>query len=237
MPDIPRIRPAIGYAFDLHLRCGGFAYFSTVTDWKECREHGRELRELQLIGIPHFAEVLEVLGHHSILIRHESDYQHWLLKRGWAIAPVEVARSIMPHWLKARLCVKSPANTYTDVEICAEGTLKQYAGRGRRESVTKRDGGRCLHCGRSQEENRVKLTVHHVMPFSHGSETTNQNLVLLCFECNQSIGPEQVTELWQKAGIPDGIDLGLLKGENTAESVLWAASVSDSLMHTRCEIW
>ena len=49
--------------------------------------------------------------------------------------------------------------------------------------VLSRDHFRCQYCGRSQAEGAV-LHLDHVVPFSKGGPTTEDNLITACMDCN-----------------------------------------------------
>ncbi|MES9969981.1 MAG: HNH endonuclease [Candidatus Thiodiazotropha sp.] len=54
-----------------------------------------------------------------------------------------------------------------------------------RLKVFKRDSYKCVLCGRSPAtEHGVVLHVDHIIPFSEGGETSEENLQTLCQECN-----------------------------------------------------
>lgn len=49
--------------------------------------------------------------------------------------------------------------------------------------ILQRDGFRCRYCGRSSPDGAV-LHVDHVIPFSAGGPTTEDNLMTSCEQCN-----------------------------------------------------
>jgi HNH endonuclease len=49
--------------------------------------------------------------------------------------------------------------------------------------VLQRDGFRCQYCGRSARDGAI-LHLDHVVPFSAGGETTEENLISACDQCN-----------------------------------------------------
>lgn len=55
-----------------------------------------------------------------------------------------------------------------------------------RYRVLKRDGFRCVLCGRSPAtEHGCELQIDHIVPFSKGGKTVEENLRTLCDRCNQ----------------------------------------------------
>lgn len=52
-----------------------------------------------------------------------------------------------------------------------------------RYDILKRDGFRCVLCGRSANDG-VKLHVDHILPVSRGGKTERDNLRTLCSDCN-----------------------------------------------------
>jgi 5-methylcytosine-specific restriction endonuclease McrA len=53
-----------------------------------------------------------------------------------------------------------------------------------RYSILKRDHFKCVLCGRTPEEDGVKLHVDHIIPISKGGKTEYDNLRTLCQDCN-----------------------------------------------------
>lgn len=61
-----------------------------------------------------------------------------------------------------------------------EKSSTRYIPAGVRRAVFEKSGGRCENCG-----SNYKLEYDHIKPFSFGGETSEKNLRLLCFSCNQ----------------------------------------------------
>lgn len=53
-----------------------------------------------------------------------------------------------------------------------------------RHQILVRDGYRCRECGKSKKE--TSLEIDHIQPLSKGGPTTEENLWVLCRECNQA---------------------------------------------------
>ena len=56
-----------------------------------------------------------------------------------------------------------------------------------RDEVRRRDGYRCVMCGRSAKDG-VKLHVDHIRPVSKGGKSVMDNLQTLCEDCNLGKG-------------------------------------------------
>lgn len=65
---------------------------------------------------------------------------------------------------------------------------KQKISKGKRFKILRRDGYRCQLCGRTAQEDGVKLEVDHKIPESKGGPTKPSNLWTLCFDCNRGKG-------------------------------------------------
>jgi len=221
------------YAFDLQLLCGGYAYYSTYTSFTCFVENNREVREPSLVDKERFIKSLNELGQFAVLIDNEENYKTWLYLRGWALVSRRLAREIMSQWLKKKSCLTSPMGLFTDIELVSPSSLKRSYSQQKKEYVVNRDGCACILCG--DEEN---LTMQHVKPYSRGGETSSRNMVTLCNDCNQSLGAEQVHELYRLAGLHYNYDPSLIhKREIDDAAHHRAVQFSNNLMQTRCDVW
>lgn len=228
------------YMFDLKMLCGGYAYFSTFTQWCGCGDSSREFRKPSLMNLKRSYDALRELGHFTnksflqknLVIGDDEHYQRWLYRKGWGFVTKQYVQDHMSQWLKQRECLRSPLRVYTDIQLVPPSTLNQYARSGVRRKVLERDGKKCLFCGAE-----TQLTMQHVTPYSEGGETTIRNLVTLCNDCNQQCGVELLTELYDLVGLHHGFDPSLVKKMPSEKAVHQAIFLSGNLMQTRCEVW
>lgn len=52
--------------------------------------------------------------------------------------------------------------------------------------ILRRDGFRCVYCGRSAFEDQVVLHVDHIVPFAKGGNDIARNLATACRDCNMA---------------------------------------------------
>ncbi len=66
-----------------------------------------------------------------------------------------------------------------------EGVVRGPINPRTRAGILRRDGYRCVHCGKNPEEDNIKLEVDHIIPVAWGGKTEPKNLQSLCRKCNQ----------------------------------------------------
>ncbi len=217
------------YVFNLHFVGAGYAYFSTFTIFKQYAENHREVRAPDLAITENYIEALAVIGQRCRRIVDQSDFDRWMLIRGWALVPQDFARQHMPQWLRSRTCVSSVAYGYIDVEVAAPSALSRSPSKSRRDAIKRRDSHTCLLCGATN----VPITMHHVRAFSLGGETTARNLVALCEPCNQGEGIMFKPELRDQP-LGDLSMVGPNRKNGWYEKLVY---LSSDLMFTRCEVF
>lgn len=225
--------PDTGYVFNIDYVDCGFVYFSTFTAWCDTVRQGREKREPDIINTEVMAKALEDLGHYLYIVKSDDDLKCWLSKEGWAIVSEDFCKRNMSSWLKPKICLKTPTNTYIDVSKVPQSRQKRQTTRFR-EEVLKRDGNTCLLCGKTEKDGTA-ITMHHIRPFSKGGETALRNLMALCNQCNQNIADNFLSKLYEQIGVSYGYDRGLLKSKLDLNTWTHLMQMSDNLMHTRCE--
>ncbi|WP_241848160.1 HNH endonuclease [Streptomyces sp. CB03578] len=80
-----------------------------------------------------------------------------------------------------------------------------------RMQVLKRDGFRCVVCGRrASDHTDVELHLHHLVPWRMAGPTAEENLVTLCGTCHKGLDPDLEPALRELAGLPGpaaGLDM------------------------------
>lgn len=74
---------------------------------------------------------------------------------------------------------------YRESEESRRKTERSKMSQSLRYDILKRDGFRCVLCGRSAREHGVDLEVDHIIPVSKGGKTEPDNLRTLCKDCNR----------------------------------------------------
>ncbi len=93
---------------------------------------------------------------------------------------VQIAlNSIISKDTKYVMCCKVENNSKVKIKREPIGLSLRY-------KVLKRDGFKCVCCGKSASD--VELEIDHKIPVARGGKTTYQNLQALCFECNRGKG-------------------------------------------------
>lgn len=218
------------YAFNLKMVCGGVAYFSAVTEFVGFPKGSkRDIRQPSLVHPVPFQEDLRFLGRSYTLITKATHYGYWLQREGWAFVARNFARAEMSQWLQARTCLTDAH----DVRVAAPSARNRKTTR-RRDELRKRDGNRCVVCGTADTEG-ARLTLHHVVAFSSGGETTPRNLVICCEDCNQSIGVRMNQAALDQLG-NYSLDMSLPQSKLNERSMSAIKTLSVNRMHSKCWI-
>ena len=115
-----------------------------------------------------------VPGENAVIRKKEQD-----AIRRLEIEKAEIARKIKERQRKRELEKIVTQELIDSGELFGEQPKRPPIPREVVDAVYKRDGGRCVYCGSTEN-----LQLDHIIPFSKGGATTIENLQLLCQKCN-----------------------------------------------------
>lgn len=152
------------------------------------REYGRQYNDLDEILTQHGSWVvteygLEHLGTGSYAIPKERVHEP-----DWALHMAEKQWVNMHDFLlalgDARWRWPAPTPRQRAARPTPAKETKRRISQRKRFSILQRDGFACQLCGRSAEQDHVKLHVDHQQPVSKGGDDSDENLWTLCSDCN-----------------------------------------------------
>lgn len=147
------------------------------------RQHCTQIRDYMLAGASIEQLVSGGFNHTTVRVMLNQ------LKNDGFIEEPERGMHILYFEQRSKICIECGAEfkTYYRAQECCTNcriTSDYTAYLKLRFAVFTRDNFRCVYCGRTPTEDNVKLVTDHVIPSSRGGDTTMENLVTSCTECN-----------------------------------------------------
>ena len=104
------------------------------------------------------------------------------------------------HLCKDKIDLKVKHSNYKKTQRKIErGTFRHGVEPGLRDFIKERDSFTCRKC--FNKDKNFNLQVHHIVPISNGGNDSNENLILLCYECHTYVhqtGWENYVEAFNK---------------------------------------
>ena len=135
--------------------------YRVLNEWKEKKGYGPTLNELR-------REMARYMGKESA----QADRRMRELRRAFVVKAVRsegVVRYDLAGWRP-------------DAE--SRSTRKSISPRSRALLFSR--GARCMHCGRTPQDDEIRLVVDHKIPLDLNGTNDDDNLQLLCVECNHA---------------------------------------------------
>lgn len=226
------------YVFKIDSVCRKYIYYRTFSRWTYFSpDHGREQRESDPVIAENFKNAMNVLGLPWKWIKDDDALKSIATVDGWILFPVQFAKDKATSLLGNKTCVNSAIGLFWDVDLPRGRVCSRRIPSDIRRKVLHRDNFKCLECGKSRADG-VELTMDHVIPFSHGGETSMGNLVTLCKQCNENKGNTYQPHLFSLAGLDHDWDPQLLDTKNISDpnAKYFAIMLSQNIMVSKCEI-
>lgn len=162
----------------------------------------RELREIAPVYPLKMLQLLEDTGEPGVLVNSREDFLLYFLIGGHGVVEQSLCERFLPDLIKPKEIVRSIAKGFVVVETAPEGWLRRAPSRKDRMRLLKRDNLRCRICGRSPHDYvDIELHLHHVVPWSKGGLTEDDNLVTICGTCHDGLDPHYDPELFSMLGV------------------------------------
>jgi predicted restriction endonuclease len=108
---------------------------------------------------------------------------------GNALVEMRVADAWLTEVVGVSECVQDTAG-FSTTQHLLNVALQRAPSRKLRMQVLRRDGFRCVVCGRRPTHYvDVELHVHHVLPWGRHGPTAEENLITLCGTCHDGLDP------------------------------------------------
>jgi len=196
------------YQLSLFADENGKFHYSMTSAWVGFTTEGprREIRQPSLINSNGAISLFKSIGEPVFVINTKKDLEFFmLLVGGHSIIRKTLADKYLSHLLKPDVFAYSFDDGFVNVKSLPKEKFHRAAAPKLRMKILDRDKRRCKICGSRPENNEhVELHLHHIIPYSAGGLTDENNLITLCHTCHKGIGDRTDYSLFAS------IDVGLL---------------------------
>lgn len=194
----PAVPGASYYCFGLLIGDRG-PEWTIQTEWCGFTETKplREIRQARLFDGQEQRSYLGRLGQPALLVNEERDLGYFYGFGGYVLVIEHLGKSRFPHLIAPDVVrLDSSGVGFRSEKSLTLSQLQHAPTKKLRMEILKRDGRRCLICGRSPMYYvDVELHVHHAVPWGVGGITEPANLITLCKTCHDGLDPHFDREL------------------------------------------
>lgn len=157
----------------------------------------REIRKARIVDPAKIKKLFKNISEPAMIVNNSADLTFFASFGGHGIIEAKLVAKFFPEILEPREMFKDSSGLGYISNIAQ--SKKQHApSKKLRMKVLKRDGRRCVICGRSPFHYvDVELHVHHVIPWGQGGITEEENLITLCKACHDGLDPHYDRSLRQ----------------------------------------
>ncbi|MEV4690571.1 HNH endonuclease signature motif containing protein [Micromonospora echinospora] len=184
------------------------AVYSRFTSFsaRDCRW---EIRVADAVDRDAFDSLLVRFGHRPKVVVDDPRGLAAVLTCGGFVATAiaeALIREFLPSLLCPIECVRDVASFVPTFDPGHDLVGRRAPTRRQRGNVLRRDGRRCVVCGRSPANHvDLELDVHHVVPARKAGPTVEHNLLTLCGTCHAGLGEDHDPGLRQHGYLPGPI--------------------------------
>lgn len=121
---------------------------------------------------------------------------------GYAIVEASLARKYLNYLLQPSTSVRTYDKGFLSLMIIPKEKFTRAPNPKLRMKIFDRDNRRCKICGSSPTNNEhVELHIHHILPYSKGGLTEEENLITLCHTCHNGLGTREDYSLYDYIGV------------------------------------
>ncbi|MGW6882915.1 HNH endonuclease [Streptomyces goshikiensis] len=199
-------------------RRGGLAW-SAQTHWVGFSERNPrwEIRAACLVDPEFIRKAWTAMKQDWVSVHDDAGLAVYLRLGGNALVGRQVAEDRLSSVIAPKECVhdgsaESGGFGYLVTQHLPDDSVERRAPtRKLRMQVLKRDGFRCVVCGRrASDHTDIELHLHHLVPWRMAGPTAEENLVTLCGTCHKGLDPDFEPALRELAGLPGpaaGLDM------------------------------
>lgn len=204
------------FALTLGANRRGLPFWSKQTHWVGWPERNPnwEMRAASLVKPRAMADLWVAIGQSWVAVHDDVSLSIYLHIGGNALVERAVAEARLPSVIAPEECVHDGAVQVGGFGFVVTSRLPDSAierrapDRKLRMKVLKRDGYRCVVCGRRPADHvDLELHVHHLIPWRMHGPTTEENLVTLCGACHKGLDPDFEPSLRELARLPGSADI------------------------------
>jgi hypothetical protein len=216
------------YALTLAADRRGHPFWSRQSHWVRFSERNPkwEIRAASLVDPRRMAEMWTTIGQSWVSVHDDVSLSVYLRIGGNALVGKAVAEARLSDVVSPWECVHDGAVEaggfgFIATEHLPDSAIQRRApDRKLRMKVLKRDGYRCVVCGRRPADHvDLELHVHHLIPWRMHGPTAEDNLVTLCGTCHKGLDPDFEPTLRELAGLPGSAVILDLDGSEHKDDV------------------
>ena len=199
------------FALTLGASRGGQLFWSSQSHWVGWSERNPrwEIRAASLVNPRLMAEAWDIIGRGWVSVHDDTSLSVYARLGGNALVEKSVAEARLAWVIAPQECVHDGDTAAGGAGFTVTSHLPDSAAQRRaperklRMRVLKRDGYRCVACGRRPGDHvDLELHVHHVIPWRMHGPTAEENLVTLCGTCHKGLDPDFEPSLRELAQLP-----------------------------------